>query len=649
MTNWHISAVYANDSSVGMTYFVATQSYIIRVIHASLSPAMPAVLTKLNALVGLNAYYSKNASTTDGSTALNASISKDVNDDDKPMSPANSRLENFQAEYTLRTERESNLSNLEFLKNLTILPSDPSLTSFRPLSRGMEALYEIMVAEKPSLEGAMQESAELQEWVTKCLETYSRTFHLRWPILHSPTLDMEISSMSLPLAASVCIIGVWFRSTTEWTERFYALRVHETLLQRLLHNLIDSQLMFGGQPWPIELFQAVLLTLIFSLYRTDKSALSRAKLLRSTFITILRDLGAFNAEPLIKHLQTHFSGTYAPYTLNMREKFKRLLVWTYQFDVYFSLSHEMPPILHRQQIDVGLPSTFALWNTYGLDIFAIRQPEEPPERSAFPISEMTNRPGSIISLQLLVEDVQMGLCGLVQAIWVLSRSFPSKTSGYSGNGLQNELLIEALDGWKYELDKINKLVDPRNINSNAARYLLLAYRGDDDSAAASIKRIITLVQDGMVLYYYLKMYHYTGLGTIGIARLTKQLDDPLTEIWRTSKYGREALVCALQILKITESIGATEALLNPLIRHALAMGCNVIMVLVSSQKYQCITKQCQHSVDLNVQQWTESGGPVLIDGTPVCACKLKVWTEKFDKAIQGQMTMVEEFDSTESA
>ncbi|KAK9235801.1 hypothetical protein V1525DRAFT_251641 [Lipomyces kononenkoae] len=574
---------------------------------------------------------SKRASTGDLSTIVNASVREDY--DNESMLPASSRPGNFLAGNSLRTEGE--LLDHEWLLNLSIVPSKPVPTSqFQPLSPGMEAIYELLVAEKSSLEGAMQGSDELQEWLTKCLETYFKSFHLRWPILNAPTFDVK--TVSLPLAASVCVIGAWLRNGAKRNERLFALRVHEILLQRLLHNLIDPESMLEGQAWPIELFQAVLLTLIFSLYRTDKSALSRAMLLRGAFITLLREIGAFNAELLAGHLQTHFSGTYAPYTLSMREKFKRLLALTYQFDVYFALAHEKPPILHRQEVGADLTTSFALWNAHGLDVFAKRLPEEPTERIGFQISEMTNCPGSFASSQVLVEDVLLGLCGVLQAIWVLTQSsLPSKTKEYRSNAFQRVLLIETLDAWRYELDKINKLADTNNITSDAARYLLLAYRGEDDSVTASLERITTLVQDGMVLYYYLKMFHYAGLNSSEFVGLVRQTEAPSTETWRKTKHGREALVCALQMLEMVDSIEASGASINPLIRHALAMGANLTRrVLVSGEKCECLAKEVQHAPEMDLQQWTETGGPLYIDGTPVCVCKLKFWTEIFEKAIQ---------------
>ena len=91
------------------------------------------------------------------------------------------------------------------------------------------------------LEGSIRESDELQEWVTIYLEIYLKSFHLRWPILHAPTLGMELRAMFLPLTASICVIGAWFQGSAKWTDRFYVLRVHEILLQRLLHRLVRFQ------------------------------------------------------------------------------------------------------------------------------------------------------------------------------------------------------------------------------------------------------------------------------------------------------------------------------------------------------------------------------------------------------------------------
>lgn len=387
--------------------------------------------------------------------------------------------------------------------------------------------------------------------------------------------------------------------------------------------------MSEDKAWPIELFQTVILTLIFSLYRTDKSVLSKAMLLRSTFITLLRELGILDGEKFSAHLKTYYSGTYAPYTLSMREKFKRLLVSTYQFDTYVALAHGKPPLLHLQEFGVGLPSTFALWDAYGLDVFAIRELEEPPKRSGVRISEIINRADSVTSPGLLVEDIHLGLCSLLQSTWVLSQTFPSHKKENTSQTFQKSLLIQTLDDWKHELEKINKLADPKNFTANAARYLLLAYRGEDDSVTESLERINILVQDGLILYYYLKIFHYVS-EVIGPGKRV----DSQTELWETSKYRKEALLCALQMLKIVES----NESFNPLIRHALVIGVDLLKVSLSGQKCHL---DGQRAVRDDLQHWSDIGRQIWIDGTPVCVCKLPVWVERFENAIQHQNIMVE--------
>lgn len=128
--------------------------------------------------------------------------------------------------------------NVKFLQNLTIVPSQSGTTNFPLSSHGMGGLYELLVAEKPSFEAALQDCEESKARVSKYIDTYIKTFHLRWPVLHAPTLDNEIGTMPLPLAAAACLLGAWFQNSADWTERFYALRMHEVLLERLLHSLV---------------------------------------------------------------------------------------------------------------------------------------------------------------------------------------------------------------------------------------------------------------------------------------------------------------------------------------------------------------------------------------------------------------------------
>jgi len=195
----------------------------------------------INCTLGSDARQSKIASPSDGSTAANAPVSdNDDNDDAEESAAVGLWPEIDLAENRSSAEGELLASTIEFFQNLTIAPSKPASTSdFRPpkpLSFGIEAVYDLLVAERPSLEEAMGETDELPEWITKYFKAFVKNCHLRWPILSAPTFD--IRTASLPLAASVCVIGASFQSSDNWTERLYALRMHDILLQHLLHKLV---------------------------------------------------------------------------------------------------------------------------------------------------------------------------------------------------------------------------------------------------------------------------------------------------------------------------------------------------------------------------------------------------------------------------
>lgn len=179
----------------------------------------------------------KGALANERQTATNASTNEDNNVDRNDLaSPAIAKSKNPLTENDGHKEGDTLPPSVKFFQNLTIVPSTPIPTSeVRPQSPGIQAIYELLVAESPSLEGATQDSPDLEEAVTRYLETYFKNFHLRWPILHAPSFD--IITASLPLAASVCVIGA-FQSSVIWTERFYAFKVHDILLRRLLHNLV---------------------------------------------------------------------------------------------------------------------------------------------------------------------------------------------------------------------------------------------------------------------------------------------------------------------------------------------------------------------------------------------------------------------------
>lgn len=200
------------------------------------TPCLLCARRGINCIFGSRLRRPKGASATNGSTAVNVSVDED-DDNDETALPTNPTPEIFQAENLLSAEGELLPSNVEFLQKLTIVPSKQVPTSkFHPMHSGIGSIHDLLVAGKSSLQGAIQDSDELKELVTKHVRTYFTKFHLRWPFLHAPTFD--IRTVTLPLAASVCVVGTWLQGGAQFTERAFALRVHEVLLQRLLQDLV---------------------------------------------------------------------------------------------------------------------------------------------------------------------------------------------------------------------------------------------------------------------------------------------------------------------------------------------------------------------------------------------------------------------------
>ena len=210
------------------------------------------------------------------------------------------------------------------------------------------------------------------------------------------------------------------------------------------YSQVNSDSFSREKIWPIDFFRAVLLNLVFSLYRTEETILSKTMLLRSLFITYLKQLGLFSSTALATHQQRHCPGTYPLYVLQTRERYKKLAASAYQVDAYLALAHGQSPMLHRQEVDVELTTTFGVWNAFGINVCSKRLSEEPVGRTASTIAEITKSPDSFTSSPLLIEDIHLGLCGLVQAVWVLTEPFPSKDNGYSNTAFQKVLVRKSV-------------------------------------------------------------------------------------------------------------------------------------------------------------------------------------------------------------
>jgi len=128
---------------------------------------------------------------------------------------------------------------LETTLEIRPIPSPRSPEKLRPICLGMRALAATVstLDTLGSLTTADQESLDKKSWVITCLQSYTRTFHERWPIVHLPVFDP--STEPLVVVASVLMIGAWYENDEEL--RNLVTELHLMLVDHLLRELVRLQ------------------------------------------------------------------------------------------------------------------------------------------------------------------------------------------------------------------------------------------------------------------------------------------------------------------------------------------------------------------------------------------------------------------------
>ena len=122
--------------------------------------------------------------------------------------------------------------------------------------------------------------ADVEAWCTACSEAYWEQVHDHWSVLHQPTFSLE--SDPLAVTASMVIIGCWFNGPRDASDlvvnvhmrlvdNFFEelVRHHTTLFKESLAHSWQSRPGAGldeDGPWRFEVYQAVLLNIIFAFY-----------------------------------------------------------------------------------------------------------------------------------------------------------------------------------------------------------------------------------------------------------------------------------------------------------------------------------------------------------------------------------------------
>ncbi|KAI5462054.1 hypothetical protein BGZ63DRAFT_463172 [Mariannaea sp. PMI_226] len=537
----------------------------------------------------------------------------------------------------------------------------PSDLTGNPTAAGLSRLIDMVTSSTASLLDEFEILESDKGWITECTDEYFGKFHESWPIVHAPTF--HLSPPSLGVTATVAMVGAWLR----WPEQLkrVATDLHSKLMDKFFEELSKpAPRDLAEQPWPTELYQAVTLNLIFAFYHGAEKVVARAMLLKGVLVAVLREIEFFVCSSCGHQQRIHFPGNFLPWVQGIRERWKRTIAALYKIDAYMSIARWQPPTIHREELDVALPSTFALWNAHGLDVFFKRLPREPADRTSYKLSEITSNPKSRARSLLLLEDVQLALCGLSPGIWN-HLQITRRTGKVGLESLRS--LAWHLEMWKAEMERISHLCSQTYGTEETAGLPFVAYLGrfTEDPVKERLfatLQIKSLVSEGLILYHIQGLQLYADLRTMNAVALylaAPPPNEPCTpprienyqaqlHEWAVTTESRRALLHAIEVLRMRETgLGGDdvpEKDFDPVANLAVSLSALVVWAWTTYADTTCSCLPGMDHINIGVdppdlqsterlESWIHGGGTAAVHGVAFCRCVLDGWMARYAAAL----------------
>jgi len=335
----------------------------------------------------------------------------------------------------------------------------------------------------------------------------------------------------------------------------------------------------------------------------------------------------------------------------------RLVASLVKIDSYLAAINGSCPLIHPEELDVILPVTFSLSNAHPLPIFYERRPLEPPGRG-ITIIDVIRSPELLPPPFMLLEDVELGLCGLYMSIWRgAQKGWRRKLPPLGDQDASN---IRRHAGWKARVDRIYDLCSAQSSSPQIPQLPLRAYYGQErvenpDDRASVLSRVKSLAREIDMFYNLTGIQLYSQGQMIRRKASSGISDDPSpAALWPTlqgeeydravdcarSCSGRKAVAHAIAILKSQEEALADLVQLSypgPLAAHVVPAGSGVVRFWLEAAGGPC---SCSvnllgavglYDVD-GINDWVEHGGRLLVDGLPMCVCSKDAWKIRFEVA-----------------
>lgn len=292
-----------------------------------------------------------------------------------------------------------------------------------------------------------------------------------------------------------------------------------------------------------------------------------------------------------------------------------------------------------EEISLGIPATFSTWNAHTFDSFYERLAVEPRARQSHNISEFATKM-PIIDSGVLIEDVHLGLCGLVPRIWNLAQLTDQRNSGKTA-GL--ERLFIDLKIWEGRLQEIKDMLDFPEKEPEATMNLLKAYRGREEPSneGAIVRRTKTLHFSAMMLHRNLafELHNYISTSSTLTSLLgATSWSNAMPVDARASYHLRFAVLNSLEALIAFETIvqeqRAENNVLDPLAGTMLSRGAAAARSWFLKSASSCIPnigycmasyKKLDWSNPAAVDEWLRGQGTLVVEGIPFCHCQMDRW------------------------
>ncbi|RSL81145.1 hypothetical protein CEP51_006051 [Fusarium floridanum] len=497
------------------------------------------------------------------------------------------------------------------------------------VTAGLKRITAELVSRETSIDGTTRMSTADKDWMEANSKVFFERFHDTWPILHAPSFfPMD---HALVVSVSVVMISSWLKNPDGMDEP--VLRLHEVLMERFFEWISEK-------------------------------LVARATLLRGMLVVYMREMEFFVCESAAYEQRVHFPGTFIPWLQTIRERWKRLIIALYKIDVYLSIARGQPASLHREEIDATMPSTFSLWNAYGLNVFFRRLSQEPTDRVGFKLSEVISNPNSPAKSLVLLEDVHLALCGLLPGIWNHTQIVRRTTE--AGRPMPNSLtsLAWQLETWKADLERISHQCTQCFHADQIEEFPFFAYVGKYEeepqrAKVAAMNNIKCLVSDCMMTYHLQGMQLYSDIRIMNtVARFSAQATGEDTSkslriqkhqsqlnAWAMTSESRRALLHALSVLRGCEADIQTNEpqtqSMDPIAYLTISMSALVVWawLIFSEHACNCVPSLSHINVGVDptnlqstaqLENWIQSGGTAALHSIPLCRCVAEGWMARFN-------------------